>query len=300
MTIERRVKIGLDETRLLSLGASVLLGFQFNAPFQNAFEELPTSSRYLDALALVLMVASIGFLIAPSTYHRLAEDGQASGSLLRLISTMAGLALLPFALALGLDIYLVLDHAVGTVSGLAGGFGFFLGAMWCWYGLGYLRRAQYRENSAMPEHRQTPPLETRIDHMLTEARILLPGAQALLGFQFVIMLTSGFEGLPYSTKLVHVAALGFICIAVVMLMTPAAYHRIVHNGDITDDTLRVGSRLVAISCAPLALGIAADVYVVVSHIGSFALGFAAAGFSIALLLSLWFVFPWVAAARRRK
>ena len=31
--------------------------------------------------------------------------------------------------------------------------------------------------------RETAPLHARIEQMLTEARVILPGAQALLGFQ---------------------------------------------------------------------------------------------------------------------
>jgi hypothetical protein len=40
------------------------------------------------------------------------------------------------------------------------------------------------------------PLATRIDQLLTEARLIISGAQALFGFQFVAMLTTGFERLP--------------------------------------------------------------------------------------------------------
>jgi hypothetical protein len=43
--------------------------------------------------------------------------------------------------------------------------------------------------------------------MLTEARVIIPGAQALFGFQLVAMLTTGFERLPEHAKLVHAAAL---------------------------------------------------------------------------------------------
>ena len=35
------------------------------------------------------------------------------------------------------------------------------------------------------------PLRAKVEQMLTEARVLIPGAQALLGFQMAIMLTSG-------------------------------------------------------------------------------------------------------------
>jgi hypothetical protein len=39
------------------------------------------------------------------------------------------------------------------------------------------------------------PLKTTIEQLLTEARLIIPGGQALFGFQFIAMLTSGFDRL---------------------------------------------------------------------------------------------------------
>ena len=33
------------------------------------------------------------------------------------------------------------------------------------------------------------PLQEKIDHMLTESRVVLPGVQALLGFQLIVLLS---------------------------------------------------------------------------------------------------------------
>ncbi len=54
--------------------------------------------------------------------------------------------------------------------------------------------------------RAEPPLSAKIEEMLTEARVVLPGAQALLGFQLAVALTHSFERLPFSSRLVHAAA----------------------------------------------------------------------------------------------
>ena len=53
-----------------------------------------------------------------------------------------------------------------------------------------------------PEHEHTS-LETKIEQMLTEARVILPGAQALLGFQLVITFSDAFEKLSFTSKVVH-------------------------------------------------------------------------------------------------
>ena len=51
------------------------------------------------------------------------------------------------------------------------------------------------------ETEKPTPLSTKVDQLLTEARIIIPGAQALLGFQFAVTLTRAFEQLPVFAKL---------------------------------------------------------------------------------------------------
>ena len=71
MDAAQKLKIALDEARMLILGAQVLLGFQMRSVFQEAFEQLPVSSKVGDAAALLLMVTVVGLLIAPAAHHRL-------------------------------------------------------------------------------------------------------------------------------------------------------------------------------------------------------------------------------------
>jgi hypothetical protein len=56
--------------------------------------------------------------------------------------------------------------------------------------------------------------------MLTEARVVLPGAQPLLGFQLVVTLTRTFEQLPESSRLLHMAALCSVALTTILLMVP--------------------------------------------------------------------------------
>ena len=64
-----RTKTALDESRMLILGAQVLLGFQFEAPFQNAFSALSQIERILELAVLILMLIVLALLIAPSAHH---------------------------------------------------------------------------------------------------------------------------------------------------------------------------------------------------------------------------------------
>ena len=53
---------------------------------------------------------------------------------------------------------------------------------------------------------------------MTEAQLIIPGGQALLGFQFIAMLTSGFDQLPETAKVVHAAALCLIGMNVIVMI----------------------------------------------------------------------------------
>src|SRR5216110_3457832 len=74
---------------------------------------------------------------------------------------------------------------------------------------------------------EQPELNEEIRHVLTEIRMVLPGAQALLGFQLITFVLSDFDKLAYSLKVINSLSLIMMCLSVIGLMTPAAYHRIV-------------------------------------------------------------------------
>lgn len=192
MKLEKLVHTALDEVRMQMLGAQVLFGFQFNGVFQERFEQLPARGKEAAFVGLSLMVATLGLLIAGPCQHRIVERGNASLRLFKVAGRFAEVALATLILALACDIYVVgLPYfgdgdaigfaAIAVVVGLA-----------LWYGAGLLLR------QTVPEQEQQEPMPTnsdtalheKIDQMLTEARVILPGAQALLGFQLAVMTCS--------------------------------------------------------------------------------------------------------------
>ena len=89
MDLQKKLKVALNDNRLLILGTQVLFGFQFNGIFQELFVELPYLSRVLEACGLTLLMISIAFLVAPSMHHRLVESGQDNARVLRLATNFA-------------------------------------------------------------------------------------------------------------------------------------------------------------------------------------------------------------------
>jgi uncharacterized protein DUF6328 len=136
------------------------------------------------------------------------------------------------------------------------------------------------------------PVSKKIEQMLTEARVILPGAQALLGFQLVVTLTRTFEQLTESSRMLHMAALCCVALATILLMVPAPLHRISFAGDNTERFFRVGSWFVMVAPAPLALGIAADLYVSTTQASdSMVLGAVTGLISLVAVVTFWYAIP---------
>jgi hypothetical protein len=297
MSLSSKLKAALNENRLLILGAEILMGFQLNAAFVDGFDRLEPHAQLLDGIAYALMGLTVGLLIAPSMQHRLVEYGEDTPRLLHAATVFAAAALLPLGICLGLDVLIAFEKHFGfTLAAIAGATCFTLAMLW-WFGLEWL----WRRDDLMrkPMKSAKTPLETRIEQLLTEARLLIPGAQALLGFQMAVMLTSAFDKVEPSSKLVHAAALCCIVLATILLMAPAAFHRLAYGGEDSEEFHALGTKLVVASALPIAAGISADLYVVLTKVsGSPLAGAIMAGAMAVVLIALWYVQPLLLRRKR--
>jgi hypothetical protein len=129
--------------------------------------------------------------------------------------------------------------------------------------------------------------------------MVLPGIQALFGFQLIAVFNVRFDELTATLQALHLTALIAGAISMSLVMTPAAYHRIAERGRVSSRFTALASWLIAAAMAPLALSIALDAFVVsVMIVGNPAVG-ALIGVSLAtMFLGMWFVWPAVEARRR--
>jgi Family of unknown function (DUF6328) len=293
MKLESVLKISLDELRMQMLGSQVLFGFQFQGLFQDNFEALPMSGRTADAVAMALMILVLGLIVAVPCQHRIVDKGESTPRILRVSSRCANYALGPLAAAVACDIYVATVHTTGTARSIALAFGALILALGAWYGLGLAMRARSNTPRGFPSMQQThTPLHAKIEQLLTEARVILPGAQALLGFQLIVMMTQAFERLPARVQSIHVAALLNLVIAVVLLIAPAAIHRLAFQGRDDAKLLGPGSLIVTLALLPLAVSICCDLWVALYKLtGSDTTSTVGALVTAAVLLGLWFVFP---------
>lgn len=298
--LKDKVKTTLDEARMLILGAQVLLGFQFRSTFEKGFDKLPEHAKYTKFGGLALLLLALTLLMWPGAYHQIVEDGEDTHDLHRFATAVMGVALLPFALALGADFFVGAESLFGLTPGVVAGALALLAALFFWYGMEAMRRAgrepEVEEKKEMSKQKDEDKkggtkVKDKIQQVLTEVRMVLPGAQALLGFQFAALLVEGFEKLPQSSKYVHFASLSLIGLAIILMMTPAAYHRLVEQGEDTEHFHRFASRTMLASMVPLALGITGDFYVVARKITeSEGLSVGASALALIIFYGLWFGF----------
>jgi hypothetical protein len=150
------------------------------------------------------------------------------------------------------------------------------------------------------ERREELSLAEAVTHLLEECRMVLPGVQALFGFQLIAVFSAGFDDkLSGIEQRIHLLALGLVAIAGALVMAPAAYHRQAGSLHVSDRFIRYAGRLPLSAMVPLMLGIALDFYLIARVILESTLisALAAVGL-VCVLASLWFVLPRLDMGRR--
>ena len=147
--------------------------------------------------------------------------------------------------------------------------------------------------------RSEESLEKRAQAAIEEARMVLPGIQALFGFQLIAGFNQGFSKLPATEQYLHYVSLVLIALAIAVIMTPAAYHRLVEQGSVSLFFVRLVSSMIAAAMVPLAVALGLEVYVVGTVIlAERTLSAVIAGALVMVFAALWFGFPLVMRKRQ--
>ena len=120
--------------------------------------------------------------------------------------------------------------------------------------------------------------------------MVLPGIQALFGFQMIAVFNQRYVELPPIGNTLHLASLILIALAIALIMAPASCHRLAETG-------LASRRLICAAMIPLMLDIVAVCLFMTAKLY----------LSMALALSLfcvsipaWFVFPLTVRRWNRK
>ena len=141
-------------------------------------------------------------------------------------------------------------------------------------------------------------LSEAVSHLLEECRMVLPGIQALFGFQLVAVFNQRFEKISSFDQYLHLAATFVVAISAGLVMTPAAFHRQVEPSAVSQKLVTLSTRLLLLSMGLLSLGISLDFFVIATVVlETPPVAAVIAGVLFVSLTFLWFVFPFLASDR---
>ena len=125
--------------------------------------------------------------------------------------------------------------------------------------------------------------------------MLIPGVTAFLGFQLIAVFNQNFsQMLDGGEQMLHVVAMFLTLVSLLLLLTPAAYHRQAESGWVSQGFVNLASRLITAATPAFAAGITIDFYVLVravTHDTTLAVVFSLAVLLIAVVL--WYGLPHV-------
>ena len=158
------------------------------------------------------------------------------------------------------------------------------------------RRERPLEGSAQPQS-----LKDQAQSTHEEARMVLPGIQALFGFQLIAVFNRPFFDLDLINRYLHLASLVLVAIAIGLIMAPAAYHRLTESTLVTRQWISIASKDIARAMVALMVAVSLDVYIVAVMIaGNTSLAAVVAIATGGFLTWLWFVVPLAQRARERR
>ena len=296
MKLQDRVEDGLNELRIVLLGGQVFAAFAYNSCFQSGFATLPPRAQWIQAAAITIITATFGWLLWPPAFHQIADAGLLTRRIQRLTTLVLDWGLFPLAVAVSLctlpvAVSIGFKHTWWPVAATV------FAATVAWYaGLAVKGKRHHK-----PDEEDAEALEQRIKLVLTECRVVLPGAQASLGFLFADVFVTSFKQLPRSSQYTHVVSLVLVLTATILLMMPAAYHRLATKGEPDESVHAIASRALLAAMVFLAPGMGAELFVVLRKLtGQFTLSVAIAVTFVLFAYALWFGCSVIARKQKQK
>jgi hypothetical protein len=147
----------------------------------------------------------------------------------------------------------------------------------------------------MDDTRNETPLE-RADRnfaeLLQELRVLQTGVQILFAFLLTLAFTPRFPSLDTVQRSIYVVTLLLAVSAAMLLIAPAAVHRVLFGRGVKRLIVEVSSRLAGCGMSLLALAFTGSVLLIADVVVGRAAGLAVAGGVLTGCVWLWAAMPW--------
>jgi hypothetical protein len=139
--------------------------------------------------------------------------------------------------------------------------------------------------------RQTVREDGDLSDMLSELRILLPGAQMLTAFLIILPFNSGAREHLHEDKLIFLATFFWSLTSLVLLSAPAVQHRVMRPLISREKFKLFATQQIVAGSFALALAFTLGTHLVISAVLGQLLGLVASAAMAILIFSLWCVVP---------
>src|SRR4030081_672168 len=103
--------------------------------------------------------------------------------------------------------------------------------------------------------------QDKIQNTLDEGRMLVMGAEILIGFEFNGTFQDGFKRLSTVSQDLNLVALTLMLFTLILLLSPSAFHQLTERGEDTIQVDRFATHVMEAALLPLALGLGASAYI---------------------------------------
>ena len=134
-------------------------------------------------------------------------------------------------------------------------------------------------------------LDRELGELLQEMRVAITGVQVLFAFLLTVPFSQRFTALSADEEKVYFAAVLAAAISSLLLIAPAANHRLVFREGIKEELLKAANKLVITGLFMLAAGTGLSLYLVTAMVFTTPLAIAVAAVVALITVFAWFVFP---------
>jgi hypothetical protein len=127
--------------------------------------------------------------------------------------------------------------------------------------------------------------------MLSEMRILLPGAQMLSAFLVILPFNTGFADIVHVEKQLFLATFFFALASLVLLSAPAVQHRVMRPLKNRARFKRIATRQIVAGAFSLGIALVLGTDLVISEVFGPVVGIVMSAIMAALIVCVWWLMP---------
>jgi hypothetical protein len=143
------------------------------------------------------------------------------------------------------------------------------------------------------QQRSEGELDQEWGELVEEHRLAMPGVQVLFAFLLILPFQNRFRDLSTDQEYVYFSALLCAAVAIVLLITPTAAHRIRWRQQDKEALLRLSTRTAIAATVFMAASMTGSVYLITDYLFGAPATAVVTAVIAALFAGFWYVFPIV-------